>query len=186
MNETTSEQSLKDLMLRSLDGDDGAYRRLLSVLRTLLVGYFGRRLGQSAKADMEDLVQDTLMALHSRRATYDRDRPFTAWFFTIARYKLVDHFRSRGGRVMVSAEALDELEDGFSEEAISARMDVERLLAQLPEKQQMLIRQVRLEGQSVADTARQSGQSESLVKVSIHRGIKALTEKLRGTRDPDQ
>jgi len=181
MSETTSEQSLKDLMLRSLDGDEAAYRRLLTVLRTLLVGYFGRRLGPAVKADMEDLVQDTLMALHARRATYDRDRPFTAWFFTIARYKLVDHFRSRGGRVMVSADVLDEMEDGFSEEAMSARMDVERLLAQLPEKQQ-----VRLQGQSVADTAKSSGQSESLVKVSIHRGIKALAEKLRGTRDQDQ
>jgi RNA polymerase sigma-70 factor (ECF subfamily) len=186
MSETTSEQSLKDLMLRSLDGDEAAYRRLLTVLRTLLVGYFGRRLGPAVKADMEDLVQDTLMALHARRATYDRDRPFTAWFFTIARYKLVDHFRSRGGRVMVSVDALEEIEDGFSEEAISARMDVERLLAQLPEKQQALIRQVRLEGQSIADTAEKSGQSESLVKVSIHRGIKALAERLRGTRDPEQ
>ena len=126
------------------------------------------------------------MALHSRRATYDRERPFTAWFFTIARYKLVDHHRSRGGRVMVSAEVLDEMDGGFTEEAISARMDVERLLAQLPEKQQALIRQVRLQGQSVADTAKSSGQSESLVKVSIHRGIKALAEKLRGTRDQDQ
>ena len=185
MNQSLSEQTLKDMMLRSLDGNEVAYRHLLQALRRLLVGYYGRRLGLAAKADLEDLVQDTLLALHARRVTYDRDRPFTAWFFTIARYKLVDHHRRHGGRLQVGAELLDDMADGRSEDSMSARMDVERLLATLPAAQAELIRQVRLDGQSVADTAARSGQSESMVKVSIHRGIKALGEKLRGLRDTD-
>ncbi|PTM86668.1 RNA polymerase ECF family sigma subunit [Mycoplana dimorpha] len=164
----------------SLDGDEAAYRRLLGALRHLLVGYYSRRIGAATRADMEDLVQETLMALHARRMTYDLRRSFTAWFFSIARYKLVDHHRGRGGRAMMETELEDDLEGGFREEALTARMDVERLLGALPKAQQDLIRQVRLEGQSIALAADRTGLSESAVKVSIHRAIKALGEKLRG------
>jgi len=180
MTTAHSEEALKALMLLSLDGDEAAYRRLLTALRVLLVGYYGRRMGAATKADMEDLVQETLLALHSRRSTYDRDRPFTAWFFSIARYKLIDHHRGRGGRRLAETELGEEIESDFSEDALTARMDVERLLDGLSPKQQELIRQVKLEGQSVADTASRTGQSESAVKVGIHRALKALGEKLRG------
>lgn len=180
MTSAHSEQALKMLMLLSLDGDEAAYRRLLVTLRALLVGYYGGRIGTTAKSDTEDLVQETLLALHSRRATYDRERPFTAWFFSIARYKLIDHHRKHGGRYKAEMELDEEIEDDFREDAIAARMDVERLLSGLPQHQQDLIRQVKLEGQSVADTASRTGQSESAVKVSVHRGIKALAARLRG------
>lgn len=176
-----TEEGLKALMLLSLDGDEAAYRRLLTALRMLLVGYYSRRMAAAAKADMEDLVQETLLALHSHRSTYDPARPFTAWFFSIARYKLIDHHRGRGRRRLSEMELREEIESDFSEEALTARMDVERLLDGLPPKQQELIRQVKLEGQSVADTANRTGQSESAVKVSIHRALKALGERLRGS-----
>ncbi|WP_117192364.1 sigma-70 family RNA polymerase sigma factor [Rhizobium terrae] len=180
MTSAPSEEALKALMLLSLDGDEAAYRRLLTALRVLLVGYYSRRMGAATKADMEDLVQETLLALHSRRSTYDRDRLFTAWFFSIARYKLIDHHRGRGRRRLAETELDEKIESGFSEEALTARLDVERLLDGLSPKQQDLIRQVKLEGQSIADTASLTGQSESAVKVSIHRALKALGERLRG------
>ena len=180
-----TEPDLKALMLSSLDGDEAAYRRLLNALRQLLVNYYARRMGGFARGDVDDLVQDTLMALHQRKITYDRQRPFTAWFFTIARYKLVDHHRRKGGRMMLGLETIENMADGFGEDALSAPMDVDRLLAGLPEWQGDLIRQVRLEGQSIADTAENSGRSETMVKVSIHRGIKALAAKLRGERGED-
>ncbi|MGV4796885.1 sigma-70 family RNA polymerase sigma factor [Rhizobium sp. F40D2] len=180
MTTAHSEEALKALMLLSLDGDEAAYRRLLAALRLLLVGYYSRRMAAATKADMEDLVQETLLALHSRRSTYDRKRPFTAWFFSIARYKLIDHHRGRGGRRLAETELGEEIESNFSEDALTARMDVERLLHDLSPRQRELVRQVKLEGQSVADTASRTGQSESAVKVGIHRALKALAERLRG------
>ena len=62
---------------------------------------FGGADGSSARllceargaAPAEDLVQETLIAIHSRRATYDPGQPFTAWVYGIARYKLIDEFR---------------------------------------------------------------------------------------------
>ncbi len=180
MTTAHSEEALKASMLLSLDGNEAAYRGLLTALRALLVGYYSRRMAAATKADMEDLIQETLLALHSRRSTYDRERPFTAWFFAIARYKLIDHHRGRGGRMVAETELGEEIESDFSEDALTARMDVERLLDGLPPRQQELIRWVKLEGQSVADTASRIGQSESAVKVGVHRALKALGKKLRG------
>jgi RNA polymerase sigma-70 factor, ECF subfamily len=180
-----TEPELKALMLLSLDGDEVAYRCLLDMLRHLLVNYYGRRLARSVPADVDDLVQETLLALHQRRITYDRGRPFTAWFFTIARHKLVDHYRRAGGRAHVGTEILEEMADGYSEDAVSAGMDVNRLLAGLPAWQGEMIRQVRLEGHSVADTAMRSGRSEAVVKISVFRGIKAMAAKLRGEHSED-
>lgn len=176
-----SEFELKALMLLSLDGDENAYRCLLGILRLLLESYFKRRLASNAQ-DTDDLIQDTLLALHQRRITYDRERPFTAWFFTIARHKLVDHHRRRGGRSVVSLELVEGVADGYSEDAFLASMDVERLLSGIPAWQSELIRRVRLEGRSVAEAAAASGKTEAMVKVSVHRGIKALAARLRGER----
>lgn len=177
-----TESELKALMLLSLDGDEVAYRCLLDMLRHLLTNYYARRIGRSAGADVDDLVQDTLLSLHQRRITYDRERPFTAWFFTIARHKLVDHHRRVGGRSYLGLETVEEIEDGYSEDAVSASMDVNRLLASLPAWQGAMIRQVRLEGRSVAETAVSGGKTEAMVKIGIHRGIKALAARLRGER----
>ncbi|MNI23581.1 RNA polymerase sigma factor [compost metagenome] len=83
---------------------------------------------------------------------------------------------------MVGLEMVEDVADGYSEDAILASMDVERLLANLPAWQSELIRQVRLEGRSVAETAAGSGRTEAMVKVGVHRGIKALAARLRGER----
>ncbi|KQR70015.1 sigma-70 family RNA polymerase sigma factor [Rhizobium sp. Leaf341] len=180
-----TESELKVLMLLSLDGDEAAYRCLLDVLRHLLVRYYKRRLGRSDTSDVDDLVQDTLLALHQRRITYDRERPFTAWFFTIARHKLVDHHRRTGSRGHVGLEAAGEMPDGYREDAVSAQMDIQRLLAGLPAWQAEAIRQVRLDGSSITEAALHAGRSESMVKVGIHRGIKALAARLRGDHGRD-
>lgn len=178
MTDALSEETLKRMMLRSLDGDEGAYRHLLQALRGLLLAYYRRRLALGARSDLEDLVQDTLLALHARRDTYDRTRPFTAWFFSIARYKLVDHFRRGGGRMLVD---LDEtLEAASGEDALTARIDVERLLDGLPPRQRELLRRVKLDGESIAEAAGRAGQTETAARVGIHRSLKALGRKLRG------
>jgi RNA polymerase sigma-70 factor (ECF subfamily) len=180
MTAARTEDQLKTWMLLALDGDEGAYRRLLHSSRILLVAYYGRRMPGAAQSDVEDLVQETLLSLHARRQTYDRTRPFTAWFFAIARYKLIDHRRGRGGRKAAETELQDEVEDDYNADAVTARLDLDRLLDGLPAAQRDMIRQVRLEGLSVAETASRSGKTEAAVKVGIHRGLKALAAKMRG------
>ncbi|MFT6571712.1 MAG: RNA polymerase sigma-70 factor (ECF subfamily) [Sphingomonas echinoides] len=164
------------MMIGGLAGDARAYRDLLDILAPLLRAFFGRRLRDAAE-DVEDLVQETLIAIHTRRATYDTSRPFTAWAYAVARYKMVDHFRRR--RVTVPIEGLEDIlvAEGF-EEAVSARMDIDALLDTLPPKQARAIRETKVDGLSVAEAADRHAMSDSDVKISVHRGLKSLAARL--------
>ncbi len=180
---TDSEPELKALMLRALDGDAAAYRRLLESLRLQLDAYFGRRL-MADPAQSEDLVQDTLIAIHAKRATFDRDQPLTAWVYAIARYKLIDHYRRLGRRRFAPIEDEDGLFVEDESAAADARHDLSRGLAGLPERTRDLVVSVKLHEEAVADVARRTGMSQSAVKVAVHRGFQKLGARLRGEDAP--
>ncbi|MDX2236740.1 MAG: sigma-70 family RNA polymerase sigma factor [Hyphomonadaceae bacterium] len=173
------EPRLRGLMLAGIAGDGAAHRAFLSECANLLRAYYRNRL-RHAPEDAEDLVQDTLIALHTKRDTYDPAYPLTAWLYAIARYRLIDHVR-RQKRRGVHTEIDDDL--AFTEsdaDASDARRDVSVLLAQLPQKQRDAIRLVKLDERSVRETAQEMGISESDVKISIHRGIKTLARLMTG------
>ena len=171
---------LQGLMNAALDGDAAAYASLLRRLVPLLRGFYRRRL-RGDDDDIEDLVQETLMAVHTRRSTYDRDRPFGCWLFAIARYNMIDRLR-RGALLQSLDGREDEIaSDGF-EDDVAARIDVEDLLATLSAKQSRVIRATRILGFSVAETAQADGIGESDVKVSVHRGLRALMARVQGGR----
>ena len=165
------ETALSRLMAASQKGDANAYRVLLAEVQLWLERYFRRRV---APAQLDDLVQDVMLALHNKRASWDASRAFIPWLAAIARYRWVDHLR----KVYRSAE--DELGDhdaseDSEEEAVLARMSLERLFVHLPDKQVEAIELVKIEGLSIAEASARTGQSESLVKVNIHRGLKKLS-----------
>ncbi|MDQ2878559.1 MAG: sigma-70 family RNA polymerase sigma factor [Pseudomonadota bacterium] len=172
-----SEDELRALMISGLDGDATAHAALLRALVPLLQAFYRRRAGN----DIDDLMQETLIAVHTRRGTYDRARPFTAWMFAIARYKMIDHFRRN--RRTVSIDGLEEMlvAEGF-EDSSGARMDVEQLLQTLPAKQARMIRATRIDGLSVAEAAARDAIGESDVKISVHRGLKMLMARVQGGR----
>src|SRR5665213_135376 len=132
-------------MLAALMGDAGAYRMLLSGLTRHLRSYYARRLDHGAA---EDAVQETLIAIHARRATYDPALPFTAWVYGIARYKLIDEYRRLKRRPTVPLEAAIDLFAHDETAAQIARRDVERLLAKLPPAKRQLVRDIKLDGVS--------------------------------------
>lgn len=175
-----AETRLKALMLASLEGDATAYRQLLAALAPHLRAYYARRQA----ADAEDLVQETLIAIHTRRATYDVSQPFTAWLHAIARYKLIDHYRRAKLRRVLPLEEADSVVADENHDAAEAARDVEQLLAELPAGRAALIRQVKIEGLSTAEAAARTGMSESAVKVSVHRSLKKLSDMIRERRQP--
>lgn len=175
------EPRLNALMRRAQAGEAAAWRELLSELAERLAVYFGRRLSQDHAADLEDLVQETLLAIHRRRATYDPNQPFTAWAYAVARYKLIDFWRRRRIRGHVPLEFV---EDSLWEEpdlSAEARLDLERLLVVLPERQQRLVRDVKIEGLSLAEAGARAGISEGAAKVALHRAMAALSARTRAS-----
>jgi RNA polymerase sigma-70 factor (ECF subfamily) len=168
------EGQLRAWLLKGLDGDEAAHRAFLSAAAALLRAFFRNRLRGQAE-DAEDLVQETLVALHTRRDTYDPAYPLTTWMYAIARYRLIDHLRRTRRRG--PHDPIDDYELGDADpviEASDARRDVNTLLSKLPAKQRRAIELVKLEEKSVREAADLTGFSESDIKISIHRGMKTL------------
>lgn len=157
------------LMVMSQQGDRQAYATLLTECQKWLMRYYRRRIGQH---NLEDLVQDTLLSLHRKIASYDPGRPFLPWLAAIARYRWVDHLRKvyRADEV----EFDEDLAAENPEPAIAARISLTRMFSYLPTAQARAIELVKIQGLSVTEASQACGQSESLVKVNIHRGLKKL------------
>jgi RNA polymerase sigma-70 factor, ECF subfamily len=175
-----SEERLRSLLVRGLAGDARAYHGFLEALSAHLRSFLRRRLAR-APEEVEDLVQELLLTIHNQRHTYDPRQLLTVWVYAIARYKLIDLLRRRA-RTEELNDPLDDESELFvaaEPQAHEARYDVAMLLRQLPDRQRLPIQYVKIEGASVADAATMSGMSVSAVKVGIHRGLKALAEKIR-------
>ncbi len=163
-------------MLRGLDGDAGAWRVLLTDLGAHFRPFFARRLFGGG-ADAEDLVQETLIAIHAKRTTWDRNQAFTGWAFAIARHKLIDHLRRQGRRPTHSLDEASELFADHTVEDGATQADLSRCLSLLPTRQRRLIEDVRLKGLSVAEAAANHGYTLTAAKVSIHRSLKSLNAR---------
>lgn len=177
---TAIEVTLQGLFLAGLAGDGRSYHHFLEQLSGHLRSFLRRRVFQG-DGDVEDLVQEILLAVHNARHTYRPEQPLTAWIHAIARYKLTDFLRARSRREALN-DPLDEddaLFAGTDAQAGEARRDLALLLARLPDRQRLPILHVKVQGHSVRETARLTGLSESAVKIGVHRGLKALAALMR-------
>lgn len=170
-----------ELMAAAQGGNGGAYRRLLTEIDPWLRRFYARRLPPSM---VEDAAQDALIAIHTKRHTYEPGRPFRPWLAAVARYKWIDRLRS-----MKRSEA-DELGDedvavGDHESAVTSASVLQRLLAELKPAQAAVIRLVELDGFSIEEASAATGQSASLVKVNIHRGLGKLSALIQADRGED-
>ncbi|TFZ03273.1 sigma-70 family RNA polymerase sigma factor [Ramlibacter rhizophilus] len=179
MTPNDTEAQLHALFVRGLEGDAAAYHECLRRIGAHLRAWLGRKLF-GWPDDVEDLVQDCLLAMHLQRHTYQPAQPLTAWVHAIARHKLIDLLRAKSAREALHEELDDELPvfAASDTQARETRRDLDGLLASLPERHRLPIVHVKLEGRSVAEAARLTGMSEAAVKVGIHRGIKALASRL--------
>jgi RNA polymerase sigma-70 factor (ECF subfamily) len=178
------ERDVAALMRLAQTGDQIAYASLLVLLTSITRQFARARLGSVAWID--DVVQETLLALHGARHTYDPRRPFAPWFYAIASSRLIDVLR-RERRVTsheVPGDALPEnAEPGHASDRDD--IDVEAIrdaVKSLPPRQRDVIEALKFEDQSVRDVAGRLKMSESAVKVTAHRGYQRLKRLLGGSR----
>lgn len=166
------------LMVAAQAGDATAYRKLLSEIDVWLKRYYSRRLPSPM---IDDVAQNVLLAIHAKRHTYDPGRPFIAWLSAIAHYKWVDALQSLQAHGTIPLD--EDMAVPADEAAVTSAFSLESLLARLKPAQAEVIRLVRLEEHSVEEASQATGQSASLVKVNIHRGLKLLADLLRDDSD---
>ena len=174
-NKAGMAQNWPDLMLRAQGGDAQAYKRLLREVTPFLRNFLMRRLFN--KENVEDIVQEVLMAVHAVRHTYRPEQPFERWLYGIARHKVLDAMRRHYRRDV--NEILDETGETFSflvankgDEGVV--QDIHKALAQLPERQRKVITMAKIEGHSLAEVAKAMDMSEAAVKVTVHRAYKTM------------
>lgn len=157
-----------------------------------LVGRFERELGAYIRrrvpgVEADDVLQDTLLRIHTGVGQLRAGERLTPWVFRVARSAVVDHQRRSGvrGRRFVGqgAEASESsAEEGPAEEsseqvALLAAC-IEPFLSQLPREQAEALRLVDMGGASQAEAARALGLPVATMKARVQRGRRRLRADL--------
>jgi RNA polymerase sigma-70 factor (ECF subfamily) len=169
------------LMTTAIDGDAGAYARLLAILAPVVraTALQACRRYATSTADVEDVVQETLLAIHLKRHTWRQGEPIGPWVNAIARYKLIDTLRRRTRRQEIDIDGLTNELPVENQAEPCTNGDVDKLLAKLPLREQMILRLVSLEGYSMREAGDKLEMKEGAVRVALHRALKRLAELLR-------
>jgi RNA polymerase sigma-70 factor (ECF subfamily) len=176
---------LSALMKAAQDGDGAAYRTLLGEVAPLIRRVVRYRHPHLPADDVEDLVQDVLLSVHSVRATYDYTRPFVPWLMAIVRNRIADAARRharRAAREVTVAEYAETFVGPAANTVDETYRDAEALqqaVAGLPKGQRVAIELLKLREMSLKEAAVTSGMSVGALKVASHRATKALRVALK-------
>ena len=177
----TQTEALAALLKQANAGDDSAYRLFLERLAPLVRGMARRGIGRvgTPLADLEDAVQETLLAVHLKRHTWREDQPIGPWIGAITRYKLIDLARKYGRRKEIELDETFELAAPEPEEPSLPEQEMNRLLENISETQRVIVRSISIKGVSIREVAGAMKMTEGAVRVALHRGLKALAEAYR-------
>jgi len=166
------------LMRAAMQGDASAYRTLFEQLSHALRKQVSGNLNRSGQGniDIDDIVQEALLAVHLKRHTWDPLRPFLPWVNAVTRYKIIDAFRRRRTYIEIN-----ELEKVLADQAPIERdrEDALRLIAELSPRDQTIVMAVSLEERPPNIVASELGMSEGALRVALHRALKKLAALYR-------
>lgn len=170
-------------MRAAIDGDAVAYRLLLKGIAPHIraVARSRCRMMGDGGSEVEDIVQEVLLAIHIKRGTWDAARPIGPWISAITRNKLIDIFRRRGHRKMVPIEDVMETLPAEATPPELSERDVDKLLGHLKTQQRDIVESISLKGSSIRETADRLKMTEGAVRVALHRALKALGDLYRSS-----
>lgn len=168
------EEELARLLRAAIEGDERAYRQFLVRAAALVRGLARRKV--EGGVDPEDVVQETLLAIHIKRHTWREDAPVLPWLYAIARYKLVDAFRRRSRQLDIGVEHIADISTEPELETVS-EWEMGRILAALSPAQRSIVAAISVQGCSIGETAKRLGKSEAAVRVTLHRGLAAIARR---------
>jgi len=182
---TKDQASLSSVMRCAQDGDKRAYSLLFEKITPLLRSFISQKI--SNPDDMEDIVQEILISIHKAGHTFDVDRPFEVWMYTIARYRLNDYLRCYYKNESLKVRIFDDTEDYSAENYVTENLEINEsiseLLDSMPEKQRKIVTMMKVEGYTAKETAERMNMSETAVKVAAHRVYKNIAKKLKKDND---
>lgn len=172
------EAKVAGLMIAAIRGDEAAYAEFLRLAAGLVRGLASRKLAHDRVVSPEDIVQEVLLAIHTKRHTWRPQEPILPWVFTIARYKIVDVYRRNGKRVFLDVDDFEEhLAAPEAEETVVPERQVEAALTILSDGQRRVVKSIAIDGRSISETAVAFDMKETAVRVAFHRGLAAIAAR---------
>ncbi|WNK42090.1 sigma-70 family RNA polymerase sigma factor [Pantoea agglomerans] len=166
------------LMARAQAGDRAAYNQLLKAMVPAIRALVCKKIRDEGL--VEDVIQETLLAIHRVRHTYDPQRPILPWVAAIASARAIDALRHRGRRQEVQDEEELQRQPAASAESSADTDILSGYLDNLPLRQREIVESVHLREQSLAQVAAETNQSLSAVKSLLHRAMVNLRKYGRG------
>jgi RNA polymerase sigma-70 factor (ECF subfamily) len=162
------------LLATANSGDGRAYATFLRTITPVLRGIVRAKAGGLGAEVCEDVLQEVLLAVHLKRHTWQKDSPVRPWLYAIARYKVVDAFRARGGRVEVPIEDFDEIIAAEAGPDPTEAADMAKMIGLLDDRSGRIVRMIGVEGASAAEAGQALNMTEGAVRVALHRALKTL------------
>lgn len=178
MTSAELEEKMAALMRAALTGDEAAYAAFLRLGADTARRVVRYRLASYSAVSPEDVVQETLLAVHLKRHTWRSSDPILPWFMSITRYKIVDACRRQRIRISVPIDDLaDALPAPEAEHEGADSRQIERAVDSLSDGQKRVVRAIAIEGRSIRETAAALEMKETAVRVAFHRGLGAIAAK---------
>ena len=172
------EAKVAGLMTAAIRGDEAAYAEFLRLAAGLVRGLARRKLASDRVIGPEDIVQEVLLAIHTKRHTWRPNEPILPWVFAIARYKIVDVYRRNGQRVFLDVDDFaEDLAAPEAEEPSVGGREVEAALGILSDGQRRVVQSIAIDGRSIRETAAAFAMKETAVRVAFHRGLAAIAAR---------
>jgi RNA polymerase sigma-70 factor, ECF subfamily len=169
------------LMRAANAGDEAAYRKALTGIAPVLRAQIRRgllRVGRGAE-DVEDILQETLLAIHLKRHTWRDSEPFSPWMRAVARNKLIDALRRRGGRFDLPIDDFSDTLAAPEEERPLSPAETDRMLGMIDGRPREVVQAIAVDGLTTREAAARLSMTEGAVRVALHRGIGALSKAFR-------
>lgn len=172
---TLDEATVATAFKAALAGDMDVYRQFLQSITPVIRGLIHSKVPSLDAASVEDIVQETLLAIHNKRHTWQKDKPVLPWVYAIARYKSIDALRAHNKNDSGSDLDIDEIEEiAALPSNTEQQLDIETAVAQLDGKLESVVRAIGIEGISPKEAGDRLAMSENAVRVAFHRGLKQL------------
>jgi RNA polymerase sigma-70 factor, ECF subfamily len=169
------------LMRAAVGGDSGAYHRLLHELAPMLRGLASRGFAHHklGPEDVDDVVQETLLAVHLKRHTWDQSKPLLPWVRAVARNKVIDNLRRRGRASHLPIDDVSEWLADDQEPSQINNADAKNVIAKLKGREREIVLAISVEGASARQVAQRLGMTEGAVRVALHRALQSLAKAFR-------
>jgi len=163
-----------ELLKQSQQGNKNSYKKFLTEVQPFVKAVIYKR--SENQPIIDDILQETLLAIHNALHTYDSTRSAKSWISVIAKNKTLDYLKSNQHKLSQAEDIADLKMESSNND--TNNYDLEKAMKQVSIKQQEIIVKMKIEGKTAKQTALELEMTESAVKTAAHRAYKLLKEFL--------